>query len=58
MTDFTAWRCKNDDSKFCPDEGCPKHFGCVREKGWKPGEPNPAYADALLTERSKTGERS
>jgi hypothetical protein len=39
--DFEAWRCCHDDSKFCPDEGCPKHLGCARDRGWKRGDPTP-----------------
>lgn len=39
--DFEAWRCKHDDNKFCPDEGCPKYYGCARMKGWQPGQPTP-----------------
>jgi hypothetical protein len=27
--DFEAWRCCKDDTKFCPDEGCPKSYGCA-----------------------------
>ena len=41
MSDYEAWRCKHDDSLFCPDEGCPKWHGCARDKGWKPGDPTP-----------------
>ncbi len=39
--DFEAWRCCHDDKKFCPDEGCPKSYGCAREKGWNQGMPTP-----------------
>jgi len=39
--DFEAWRCMRDDSKFCPPEGCPKDYGCARDKGWMPGQPTP-----------------
>ncbi len=41
ITDFGAWRCKHDDSLFCPIEGCPKSYGCARDKGWQPGQPSP-----------------
>ncbi len=44
--DYSAWRCTHEEGRFCPDEGCPKWFGCARIKGWIPGQPNPAYATA------------
>jgi hypothetical protein len=43
--DYEAWRCKNDDSLFCPEEGCAASYGCAREKGWLPGKPTPAGCD-------------
>lgn len=42
--DFTPWRCcheKPGEKAYCPPEGCPKSYGCAREKGWKPGDPTP-----------------
>ncbi len=39
--DFESWRCKHDINIFCPPEGCPKEFGCARDKGWEPGQPTP-----------------
>lgn len=45
--DYEAWRCKHDDKKFCPDEGCPKSYGCARDHGWKPGDPSPPECRGL-----------
>jgi hypothetical protein len=49
---FESWHCKheNDQSKgflFCPPEGCPKHYGCARDHGWKPGDPSPRECQDL-----------
>lgn len=44
--DYEAWRCmheKEGQNLFCPDEGCPKHLGCARDHGWKPGQPSADY---------------
>lgn len=30
--DFQAWRCANDPTKFCPDEGCSKADDCAKER--------------------------
>lgn len=35
------WRCGKHEWKFCPKEGCPKSYGCARDKGWKLGQPSP-----------------
>lgn len=40
--DFGSWRCSHDMSLFCLPEGCTKHLGCARDKGWKTGEPTPS----------------
>lgn len=39
--DFESWRCSHDERLFCPAEGCPKDYGCARDRGWKPGDPSP-----------------
>lgn len=42
--DFTAWRCcheKPGENIFCPEEGCPKSYGCARDKGWRTGDKTP-----------------
>lgn len=39
--DYQSWRCGRDETKYCPIEGCPKSYGCAREKGWQPGMPTP-----------------
>ena len=44
-----SWRCKNGDFKFCPPEGCPKSYGCAREKGWKLGDPSPNGVKGIET---------
>ena len=41
LDEWTSWRCGNDDTKFCPPEGCPQSYGCARERGWLPGMPTP-----------------
>lgn len=41
LDEWTSWRCGNDNSKFCPPEGCPKHYGCAIEHGWRDGMPTP-----------------
>lgn len=51
---FEAWRCRDDETKFCPPEGCSRHYGCAREKGWVPGEPTPPGCDG----RMRNGEES
>jgi hypothetical protein len=38
VLDYEAWRCMHDERLFCPDEGCTKHDGCARDRGWQPGE--------------------
>ena len=60
--DFQSWRCMHDMKLFCPPEGCPKHLGCVRDRGWKSGDPTPrayqGYADeppALRARAASTG---
>lgn len=45
--DFQSWRCCNDNSKFCPPEGCPLAYGCARDHGWKPGDPSPRECQGL-----------
>jgi hypothetical protein len=43
-TDGLPWRCKHEqegERMLCPTEGCPKSYGCARDKGWKPGDPTP-----------------
>ncbi len=37
--DFEAWRCKHDDTKFCPEEGCAEAQGCARERRTDTGAP-------------------
>ncbi len=36
--DYQSWRCKHDMSLFCPEEGCSKKFGCLRDLGWSSGQ--------------------
>ena len=45
--DDQSWRCANNDNKFCPPEGCPKRYGCAREKGWKMGDESPRECQGL-----------
>ena len=56
--DFESWRCKQDEGKFCPPEGCPKTardrdgiwtpYGCARDHGWEPGDPSPNECKGLI----------
>jgi hypothetical protein len=45
--DCQSWRCRQDDAKFCPPEGCPakgpgeRVYGCARDYGWTPDKPSP-----------------
>ena len=48
--DFEAWRCCHDDSRFCPDCGCPKRLGCARDRGWQHGMPAPEGYDTTDAE--------
>lgn len=41
LDENTSWRCGRDPSQFCPEEGCPKSYGCARERGWRQGMPTP-----------------
>jgi hypothetical protein len=41
LDEWQSWRCCRDDKKFCPPEGCPKSYGCARERGWTKGMPTP-----------------
>lgn len=50
--DYEAWRCCKDDAKFCPTEGCPKHLGCARERGWKPDQPSPYTAAGIMADHA------
>lgn len=42
--DFQAWHCmheKDGEALFCPLDGCPKSYGCARDKGWLPSMDSP-----------------
>lgn len=43
---YCIW-CLYRQGEFCPDEGCPKHLGCARDQGWKPGQPTPREYQGL-----------
>ena len=45
--DYEGWRCRHDNKIFCPPEGCPKSYGCARDKGWKPGMESPRECRGL-----------
>ncbi len=55
MLDFEAWRCCHDDRQFCPPEGCPLSYGCARDHGWKPGDPE-AEIERLRKEADRSSE--
>lgn len=41
LDEWTSWRCARNIAKFCPEEGCPAHYGCARDHGWTPEMPTP-----------------
>lgn len=41
LDEYASWRCCRNINQFCPPEGCPKHYGCARDQGWRPGMPSP-----------------
>lgn len=36
------WRCRDNQWKFCPVDGCLKSYGCARKQGWKLGQDTPS----------------
>lgn len=56
--DYEAWRCCRDTKLLCPVEGCPKSYGCARDKGWKPGDPSPRECQGLAPLENMTSHKN